>query len=182
MHVESLFADAPGDEVIGAGEVDGEKTVDGEADGLRGDEIGGTAIGEDREGKQLLEILCLLHVQGAELEREQQDFSVGLGANDVASGLERVDGGIAAHETDEGALDRGVEVEKLDDFVVESRRVQAGAAGDDDVSNALAFGVGERELQEGATRELRSELSKGLHAAPRGGEIAGNEESVLVLY
>src|ERR1039457_189829 len=115
MHVESLFPDAPGDEVIGAGEVDGEKAVEGETDGLRGDEIGGAAIGEDCKGKQLLEVLCLLHVQGAELKRKEQDFGVWLGANDVTCGLERVDGGIAAHETDEGALDRGVEVEKLDD-------------------------------------------------------------------
>ena len=182
MHVKSLFADAPGDELIGAGEVDGEKAVEGEADGLGGDEIGGAAIGKDREGEQLLEILGLLHVQGAELEREEQDFGAGFGANDVAGGLERIDGGIAAHEADEGALDGGVKVEKLDDFVVEAGRVEAGAAGHDDVGNALAFGVGECELQECATRELRSELPKGLHAPRSGGEVAAHEESVCILH
>ena len=112
MHVETLLADAPGDEVIGAGEIDGEKAVDGEAGRLRGNEIGGAAIGKDGEGEQLLQILGLLHVQGAELEREEQDFGFGLGAHDVARGFERVDGGIAAHEADEGALDGGIEFER----------------------------------------------------------------------
>ena len=42
-----------------------------------------------------------------------------LGANDVARGFERVDGGVAAHESDEGAFDRWVEGEVLDDVIVE---------------------------------------------------------------
>src|ERR1700722_8191096 len=63
MHVETLLADAPGDEFTCAGEIDGEKAVDREAGWLCGHEIGGAAIGKDREGEQLLQFLGLLHVQ-----------------------------------------------------------------------------------------------------------------------
>ena len=73
----------------------------------------------------------------------------------------------------------GLSLKKLDDFVVEAGRVEAGAASDDDVGDALAFGIGERELVEGAARQLRRELLKGLHAAARGGEVAAHEERGL---
>jgi len=139
MHVETLFADAPGDELIGASEIDGEKAIDGEAGGLPANEIGRATISKHREGEQLLQILRFLHVQGAEFEREEEDFGFGFGANDVAGGLKCVDGGVAAHKADKCALDGRIELGEIDDFVVEAGRVQSGAAGDDDMGDALAF-------------------------------------------
>ena len=75
------------------------------------DEISGAAIREDEERQQLFEILRFLHVQRAQLQAHDEHFRAGLGANDVARGLERVDGGVAAHEADQGALDGWVEAE-----------------------------------------------------------------------
>ena len=40
----------------------------------------------------------------------------------------------------------GLSSSELDDFEVEAGRVEPGAAGDDDVGDALAFRIGEREL------------------------------------
>src|ERR1700722_16527596 len=138
MHVKPLLADAPGDELTGAREIDGEKAVDCKARWLRGNEISGAAIGKDREGEQLLQFLSLLHVQGAELEREEQDFRIRFGANDVPGCLKRVDGCVAAHESNKCTLDRRIELGKLDNFVVETGCVESRAAGDDDVGDALA--------------------------------------------
>ena len=49
------------------------------------------------------------------------------------------------------------------------------------MGDALAFRFGERELQEGATRELRRELPKGLHAPSGGGKVATHKKRVCVL-
>src|ERR1700691_2815682 len=48
VHVETLFADAPGDQWMGVRENDGEKAVNGEAHRLRTDQISGAAIREDQ--------------------------------------------------------------------------------------------------------------------------------------
>ncbi len=182
MHVEALLTDTPCDELIGTREVDGEKAIESETRGLGCNEIGGAPIGEDGEGKQLLQIVGLLHMQGTEFEREEQDFGVGLGANDVARGLEGVDGCIATHEADEGALDGGIESGELDDLKVDAGRIEPGAGGHDHVRDSLAFCVGERELQERAAGELRCELPKGLHAAGSRREVAAHKQRVFVLH
>ena len=49
VHVEALLADAPGNQAIGAGEIDGEKAVDGKARRLCTDQVSGAAIREDEE-------------------------------------------------------------------------------------------------------------------------------------
>jgi len=182
VHVEALLADAPGDELTCAGEVHGEKAVNGEADRLGANEIGGATIGEDEEGEQLFEILGVLKVQRAELEAEQQDFGVRFRANDMTGGFERVDSGVAAHESDEGALDGGIEAQVLDDVIVEPRGVETSAGGDNDVSDGLALAGSECKLAEGAMGELRGELFEGLHAAGGGGEFAGDKKGVRVAH
>ena len=50
------------------------------------------------------------------------------------------------------------------------------------MGDALAFCIRERELQKGATRELRRELPKGLHASPGGREVTTDEERAFILY
>ena len=72
---------------------------------LGADQIGRASIGEDEESEQLLELVRLLHVERAEFETEDQNLCVRLGADDVVRRFERVDGRVAAHESDHGSLD-----------------------------------------------------------------------------
>src|ERR1700737_3832546 len=57
-------------------------------------------------------------MQGAKLEVDDKHSRGRLGANDVASELERIDGGIAAHESDHGTFDRARKPEALDEFEI----------------------------------------------------------------
>ena len=104
---------------------------------LAGDQRGGAAVAEDQEGQHLLQVVDLLQVQGAELQADHQHPRLGLGSDDVAGELQRADGRIAAHEADEGALDRRVEPAALHQLKVQARGGEAGAGGDDQVGDAL---------------------------------------------
>ena len=176
VHVETLFADAPRNESAGVGQANGQKAIDGKSGRLRTDQISGATIRKHEERQQLFEILRFLHMKRAQLQAHDEHFGFGLGAYDVARGFERVDGGIAAHEADEGAFDGWIEAEVLDDVVVEPRCVKTGAGSDDDVGDGAAFFFCKRELVEGAFGQPRSELLEGLHAAGSCGEVATNEK------
>ena len=139
MHVKAEFADAPGDEVSGAGDAEGEEAIDGQPCRLSADERSGGTIGEDEEREYLFELVGLLEVERAEFEIEDDDTGLGLGADDVVGGFEGVDGGVAAHEADHGAFDGGIEAEVVDDFKVEAGRIEAGAGGDDHMGDGVAF-------------------------------------------
>src|ERR1700739_4812469 len=139
-HVEAEAANLPGDEVAGLGDEDGAEAVEGEADGFSGEDGGGAAVGEEEEAEDLLEVVGLLQVKCAELEVDHEHARGRFGANDVARGLEAVEGGVAAHEADHGALDGGAEAEVVDDIEVEAGGVEAGAGGDEDVRDGAALG------------------------------------------
>jgi hypothetical protein len=115
------------------------KLSSAEAGRLGRDERCGAAVAEDKEAEHLFEFLRLLQVQRAEFEVEQQDFGCGLRTHDVARLLEAVDRRVTAHEADHRALDRGVEMQMIEDVEVEARRVQARAARDQHVRDAAAF-------------------------------------------
>ena len=93
---------------------EGEKAVDGEARGVSADQGGGAAVGEDQEGEHLLQLMRLLKMQRAEFKIQDQTRGFGHGADDVMRRLERVDGGVTAHEADHGAFDGRVEAEMVD--------------------------------------------------------------------
>src|SRR5580704_15627281 len=105
VHVEALFADAPGNQWTSVWQNDREKVVDGETNWFRTDQIGCAAIGKDEECEQLFEILRFLHVKRAQLQAHEEHFGPRLGAHDVTRGFECVDGGVAAHKADESAFD-----------------------------------------------------------------------------
>ena len=98
----------------------------------------------------------------------------------MARGFESVDGGVAAHEADHGALDGGIEAEVVDDVEVEAGRVEAGAGGDDDVGDAAALVCGEGEIIQGVLCELRSEALEKFHAARGRREVSGNVDLLRV--
>ena len=87
-------------------------------------------------------------------------------------GLQRVDGGVTAHEGDHRAFDRRVQAQPLHDVEVESRRIQARAAGHDYMGDALPLGPAQRELVQRATGQARSKLLKRPHAAGRRRKVA----------
>jgi hypothetical protein len=105
MHVESEFANAPGDEVVGGGDLDGEKTIQSQSLRLGAYQAGRTAIREDEEGEHLLQLMSLLKVEGAQFKVENKDSGIGLGADNVMGRLESVDGRVTAHEADHGSFD-----------------------------------------------------------------------------
>ena len=76
MHVEAELADAPGDEVVCAGNLDGEEAVDGEPVRLSADQARRAAIREDEEREHLLQLVSLLKVQRAEFEVEDEDLAL----------------------------------------------------------------------------------------------------------
>src|SRR5579863_3437115 len=165
LHVEAELANAPGDEMACVGNAESEKAVDGKAGGLGAHQRRRAPVREEQEGEHLLEVLSLLQVERAEFEIENEDGGVGSGSDDMARGLERIHGGIAAHEADHGALDRGAQAEMMDDVEVEARRVESGARSDDDVRDAAALIAGDGQLVERAARELRGKTLEELHAA-----------------
>ena len=101
-------------------------------------------------------------------------------ADDVARCLRCVDGGVAAHEADHGALDRRREAEVIDDVEVEAGGVEAGAGGDEDVRDAGALGGGEGEVIERLAGERRGEALEDVHALGGVGEAAAGVELVRV--
>jgi hypothetical protein len=77
-----------------------------------------------------------LEVQRADLDIDDQNPRLGLGAHDVARQLQRVDRGVAAHEADHGALDRVLQAAAGYQFEVYARRGKAGAGCDDQMGDA----------------------------------------------
>ncbi len=180
-HIEAEAANLPGDQLAGVGNHDSAEAVERETHRFGGEDAGGAAIGEEQEAEHLLEIVGFLQVQRAELEVHHEHARVRFGADDVARGLEAVDGGVAAHEADHGALDRGAEAEMVDDVEVEPRRVQAGAGGDEDMRDGAALcGRDLQVVDERAAHEDGGEALEDLHALRGVGEAAADVDLVRV--
>src|SRR5262245_2667987 len=116
----------------------GAEAVDGDTLWLGGDERGGAAVAPKKEGEKLGEVARILEMQRAKLEIHDQDSRLRVGANDVPRKLQRVDRGIAAHEADDGALDRAGETAAFHEFEIETGRGEAGAAGYEQMGEAFA--------------------------------------------
>src|SRR5262245_44492790 len=157
----------------------GAEAVDGDALWLGGDERGGTAVAPDKEGEKLGEVARVLKVQGAELEIHDQDARLRIGADDGTRKFQRVDRGIAAHEADDGALDRAGEAAAFHQFEIEPRRREAGAAGYEEVREAFASAA-EFEPFDGGRSQARSLVIEQPHAHCRRGELAPDIKGVGV--
>src|SRR5262245_49335640 len=149
----------------------GAEAVDGNALWLGGDERGGATVAPQQEGEELGEVARILEMQRAELEIHDQDSCLRIGADDVARKFQRVDRGIAAHEADDGALDRAGEAAALEEFEIETRRGEAGAAGYEQMSEAFAPAA-KFEPFNGGCGESWSLVGEEPHARRRRGEVA----------
>src|ERR1700677_2469102 len=78
-------------------------------------------------------------MQGAKLDVDDKHSRGRLGANDVAGELERIDGGITAHESDHGTLDRARKPAALDELEIEAGRREAGATSNQQMGDAVAL-------------------------------------------
>ena len=72
MHVKPCIANAPRDQVTRLRQAHGKKTVDRQPARLGANHAGSTPIREKEEGKNLLQFLRLLHVDGAKLQIQHQ--------------------------------------------------------------------------------------------------------------
>ncbi len=139
VHVEAVVADPPGDGLGRVGDGGGPEVDQGHARLLGGDQGRSAAVAEQQHRQDLLDAGGGLEVQGAELQVHHQHPRGRLGANDVVGQAQGVDGGVAAHEADHGALHARVQPGVLDDQLIQARRHEAGAGGDDEVGDALAL-------------------------------------------
>src|SRR6185437_6200598 len=101
----------------------------------------------------------------AKFQAEDEHSGVFNRSYDVVRGLERIDGCVAAHESDHGALYRRIELQVCDHVEIEARRIKPGARGDQDVGDGAALLLAEVELVERASRQPRSVALECLHAA-----------------
>ena len=77
MHVKTQFANLPGDEVTCFWNAKSEKAVDAEAFWIGADQAGCAPIGKKKKRQHLLEVLCLLQMEGAELQIQNQHHGIG---------------------------------------------------------------------------------------------------------
>ena len=109
----------------------------------------------NRERQHLLEIRrSSAQMQRAKLEIEDQHARVGLGAHDVSRELERIDRRMAAHEPDHDPLDRARQSAALDHCEIKAGGGKAGAAGDQNMGDAVAF-VAQMQPIDRLRRKLR---------------------------
>ena len=178
-HVEAEIADVPGDQLARVRHQHGAETIERDADRIGADDAGGAAIAEQQERQHLLEVGGFLQMQRTQLDVEDEHARMRLRAHDVARQLERVDGGIAAHEADHGALDRARQLAALDHLVIEAGRREAGATGDQHMADAVALGA-ELQAFDRGLRQLGRVPLEAAHARGDIGEIAAQIEALAV--
>src|SRR6516162_9838312 len=86
--------------------------------------------------------------------------------------LERVDSGVASHESNHGSLHGRVQTEMIDDVVIETGSVEAGAGGDNDMGDGFPLIWRQCQLVQSTGSELRREFLKGLHPACGVGKVS----------
>src|SRR6202040_3313216 len=115
-------------------------------------------------------------MQGAKLDVDNKHSRGSLGANDVARELERIHGGIAAHESDHGTFDSARKPAALDEFEIEAGRGEAGTTGYQQMGDAVALGSKLQTIYR-SLRPRRRVLFEPPHARRRVGEIATRIEA-----
>src|ERR1700729_3372418 len=116
-------------------------------------------------------------MQGAKLEVDDEHSRGCLGANDVTRELERIDGGVAAHESDCRTFDSARKPTALDEFEIEARRGEAGATGYQQMSDAVAVRSKLQTIDRGL-RQHRRVLFEPPHPLRGVGEIAARIEAL----
>src|ERR1019366_8102868 len=82
-----------------------------------------------------------LKMQRAELQIDDQHASGRLRAHDVSRELERIDRGIASHESDDRALDRRRQPAALDHVEIDAGSRKPSATGDQQMGDTAAIGA-----------------------------------------
>src|SRR6476619_8424665 len=118
-------------------------------------------------------------MQSAKLEIDDEHSRGCLGANDVARELERIHGGVAAHESDHGTFDRARKPTTLDEFEIEAGRGEARATGYQQMGDAVAL-RSEMQTIDRSLRQRGRVLFEQPHARRRVGEIAARVEAFRV--
>ena len=124
----------------------------------------------------MLEVGRVLQVQGAKLEVDDQHSRGRLGANDVTGELERINGGVAAHESDRSTFDCTRKPTTLDEFEIEAGRGEAGATGYQQMGDPVALRSKLQTIDRGL-RQRRRVPFEPPHARRRVGEIAARIEA-----
>ena len=140
---------------------------------LGGDEARRAAITKQERAQDHFQVSAVLQVQGAELQVDDEDSRARLRPDDVARELEGVHGGRTAHETHQGALDRGVEPEPLNELLVEPRCREPGAGRDDQMRDIGPLIVNSKRV-DAAQRQLHRLGLEAPHAGGGAGEIPGD--------
>src|SRR3954452_11744776 len=118
-------------------------------------------------------------MQGAKLEVDNKHSRGSLGANDVVRELERIDGGIATHESDHGTFDRARKPAALEQFEIEAGRGETGATGYQQMGDAVTLRSELQTIDRGL-RQRRRVLFEQPHARRRVGESAAPVEAFRV--
>src|SRR5258707_9923396 len=118
-------------------------------------------------------------MQGAKLEVDNKHSRGSLGANDVVRELERIHGGIAAHESDHGTFDRARKPAALDEFEIEAGRGKASATGYKQMGDAVERRCELQPIDRGL-RWRRRVLFEQPYARRRVGETAARVEAFRV--
>jgi hypothetical protein len=118
----------------------------------------------------LLEVGRVLQMQGAKLEVDDEHSRGCLGANDVTGELERIDGGVAAHESDGSTFDRARKPTTLDEFEIEAGRGEAGTTGYQQMGDAVALGSKLQTIY----RSLRQRRARAVRTAACAPPCRGN--------
>src|SRR5690606_5710192 len=105
IHVEATIADMPGNLRCSLGQHSTTKTLQLEPPWLGADHTRCTAIGKHKKRQGLFQCGLGLQMQSAELQVDHYDFCPMVGAYDVPRQLEAVKCCIAAHESQQAALD-----------------------------------------------------------------------------
>src|SRR5580704_6173007 len=113
----------------------------------------------------------------AELQIDDEDPRLWFRAYDVPRQLQRVDRGIAAHETYHRALDRTRKSAPRDQLVIETGRRESGTGRDQQMRDTASFAV-EFQALDGSACERRSTRLERAHARRRIWKISAGVESL----
>ncbi len=108
----------------------------------RREDRGRRAVGEKRVDDYAFQGVVDLEVKGAELRADHQHPGVRLALAEAVGHPKGIERRVAPHESDEGALRVGGQVEPLDEFNVEPRGEKAGAADGHHVRDLVRLRVG----------------------------------------
>src|SRR5580700_5701886 len=118
VHFETGSADPPSD-IIRRIRQNGRAKIDHLEPGrLAAYDGSGATIGKQQERENLLKLAAFLEMQRAQLDRDDENPGLSIGADDVAGEPQRRNGSRAPHKTDNSPLNRRRQAQTLEDLQV----------------------------------------------------------------